>query len=214
MESQTRPNLHNKLTSIFNLSNILYCPNFSTSFSNFPFLPPSLPLSLSQLYPFWQGVLNSPTVTDGFFIFPDEHHHDHTLLRQVIILAKPETKQAHKTQIMFQYVPIEARIELFAIMAWVQVSCTETWWLRATQSFPIARRETFDVHQILLKLKFICLPFLLSLISTNHFRLVVFLTSRHDNGVGGVFWGVCFQTLTAVVVLLRNPTGRPNYRES
>ena len=29
---------------------------------------------------------------------------------------------------------------------------------------PIARRESFDAHQILLKLKFNCLPFLLSLI--------------------------------------------------
>ena len=49
-------------------------------------------------------------------------------------------------------------------MARVQVSGTENRSLRATQSFLIARRETFDAHQILLKLKFTCLPFLLSLI--------------------------------------------------
>ena len=81
-------------------------------------------------------------------------------------------------------------------MARLQVSDTENRYLRTTQSFPVARRETFDVHQILLKLN---LPFAVLLIFDKDFNLplhlVFLLTSRHDNGFGGLFWGVCFRTL-------------------
>ena len=76
--------------------------------------------------------------------------------------------------------------------------------LRTTQSFPIARRETFDVHQILLKLKFTCLPFLLSLIclplTISFGRFAHKSACMYDNRFGGVFWGVCFRTLGAVVL--------------
>ena len=71
-----------------------------------------------------------------------------------------------------------------------------------TRSFSIAIRKTFDIHQLLpTKLKFTCLQFLLSLRYLSPTILLIFLlTSWPDNGFDGVFWGVCFRTLRAVVL--------------
>ena len=40
---------------------------------------------------------------------------------------------------------------------------------------------------------------ILDMPSTNHFFWFFLLTSRHNGGFGGVLWGVCFRTLSAVV---------------
>ena len=41
--------------------------------------------------------------------------------------------------------------------------------------------------------------FIFDMPSTNHFFWSFLHTSRHNDGFGGVFWGVCFRTLDAVV---------------
>ena len=66
--------------------------------------------------------------------------------------------------------------------------------------FEATKRETFDIHQILLKLKFTSLSLLLSLICLQ--LTISFGGFAHKSTwqwFGGVFWGVCFRTLRAVV---------------